>query len=255
MRTGDISYVYLMQRRQKVDATQGIASLLIASLIDLLLLIGLVVGTASLLQARLQGISWTLLYLMPMLIGVGLLTFLVIACIAPKFCMAVAERCAAPLLRLNQPPLTWIVSKGMAVIREVTQLVRGSTAAKSYIQPFLKVWFYSFICLAIRFGFQCYLVAEMGVGIPLIEVLFALVFTNVFNLLPIQTVGNFGTTEFPFVWLLHLFGTSKETGTVVGFSLHLIILLYCLPLGAFGFLFGRMQREPGRRRSRKGEIT
>ena len=30
MRTGDVSYVYLMQRRQKVDATQGIASLLVA---------------------------------------------------------------------------------------------------------------------------------------------------------------------------------------------------------------------------------
>lgn len=257
MRTGDISYVYLMQRRQKVDATQGIASLLIASLIDLLLLIGLMVGTASLLQTRLQGISWTLLYLMPLLIGVGLLTLLVIACVAPKFCMAVAERCATPLLRLNQPPLTWIVNKGMAVISEVTRLVRGTTAVKSHIQPFLKVWVYSLICLAIRFGFQCYLVAEMGVGIPLIEVLFALVFTNVFNLLPIQTVGNFGTTEFPFVWLLHLFGTSKATGTVVGFSLHLIILLYCLPLGAFGFLFGRTQREPSRRSlsSSKGEIT
>ena len=40
------------------------------------------------------------------------------------------------------------------------------------------------------------------------EVLFALAFTNVFNLLPVQTVGNFGTTEFPFVWLLNHFGTS-----------------------------------------------
>lgn len=252
MRTGDVSYVYLMQRRQNVDATQGIASLLVASLIDLLLLIGLMVGTASLLQDRLQRISWTLLYLMPLLAGIGLLTLLVIACIAPKFCMALAERCATPLLRINKTPLTWIVNKGMEVIREVTQLVRANTATKSHIRPFLLVWAYSFICLAIRFGFQCYLVAEMGVDIPLIEVLFALVFTNVFNLLPIQTVGNFGTTEFPFVWLLHLFGTSKATGTVVGFSLHLIILLYCLPLGAFGFLFGRPQPQP---QHSQGEIT
>ncbi len=244
MRTGDVSYVYLMQRRQKVNATQGIASLLVASLIDLLLLIGLMVGTASLLQARLQSISWTLLYLMPLLIGGGLLTVLVFACAAPNSCTALAERCAMPLLRLNKTPLTWIVNKGMAVIREVTQIVRMATAMKSHIHPFLKVWAYSCLCLAIRFGFQCYLVAEMGVEIPLIEVLFALVFTNGFNLLPIQTVGNFGTTEFPFVWLLHLFGTSKETGTVVGFSLHLMILLYCLPLGAFGFLFGQTQHEP-----------
>lgn len=241
MRTGDVSYVYLMQRRQQVDATQGIASLLVASLIDLVLLIGLMVGTASLLQARLQSISWTFFYLMPLLIGVGLLTVLGFACVAPDSCKAFAERCAVPLLRLNKPPLTWVVNKGVAVVGEVTQIVRTDFR----VVPFLKVWVYSFICLALRFGFQCYLVAEMGVAIPLTEVLFALVFTNGFNLLPIQTVGNFGTTEFPFVWLLHLFGTPKAMGAVVGFSLHLIILLYCLPLGAFGFLFGRTRHEQG----------
>ena len=68
------------------------------------------------------------------------------------------------------------------------------------------------------------------------EVLFALAFTNVFNLLPVQTVGNFGTTEFPFVWLLNHFGTSVAIATVTGFSLHILILLYCLPLGTYGYL-------------------
>jgi len=75
----------------------------------------------------------------------------------------------------------------------------------------------------------------MGVDIPLTEVLFALAFTNGFNLLPVQTVGNFGTTEFPFAGFLNYFGTSIEIATVTGFSLHILILLYCLPLGAYGF--------------------
>ena len=66
MRTGDVSYIYLMQRRQKVDATQGIASLLVASLIDLILLIGLVIATAWLLRSELRDtFSGTVLYLMP----------------------------------------------------------------------------------------------------------------------------------------------------------------------------------------------
>ena len=229
MRTGDVSYVYLMQRRQKVDATQGVASLLVASLIDLVLLIGLVVATAWLLRTALRDtFSGTVLYLIPLLMGGGLMAVVVFVYAAPRACMRFAERCAAPLLALEKRPISWAVDKGLAVLQEL-KTFRSN-------RRFLEVWAYSVLCLVIRFGFQCYLVAEMGVEIPMTEVLFALAFTNVFNLLPVQTVGNFGTTEFPFVWLLNHFGTSIETATVTGFSLHILILLYCLPIGASGFL-------------------
>ena len=228
MRTGDVSYIYLMQRRQKVDATQGIASLLVASLIDLILLIGLVIATAWLLRSELRDtFSGTVLYLMPLLIGSGLITVVGFVSIAPDVCMRFAARCASPLLRLENRPVSWGVNKGLRVLQELTAFRSN--------RRFLEVWAYSVMCLVIRFGFQCYLVVEMGVDVPITEVLFALAFTNVFNLLPVQTVGNFGTTEFPFVWLLKHFGTSVEVATVTGFSLHILILLYCVPLGLYGF--------------------
>ncbi len=229
MRTGDISYVYLMQRRQKVNATQGIASLMVASVIDLALLIALMVVTATLLLPKLGGrFSWTVLYLTPLLIGTGLIILMILACATPKFCNNLALKFVKPLLRSEKPALIWIADKFISILNEIT--------AFRFNLRFLKVWGYSLLCLVIRFGFQCYLVAEMGVDIPLTEVLFALAFTNGFNLLPIQTVGNFGTTEFPFAWFLSYFGTSIETATVTGFSLHILILLYCLPLGVYGFL-------------------
>lgn len=229
MRTGDISYVYLMQRRQKVEATHGIASLLVASLIDLVLLMGLVIATAWLLRTELrETFSGRLLYLLPLLVGGGLIIAVVSVYAVPNACLRFAERYAAPLLRLEVRPLSWGVNKGVEVLQDLMAFRSN--------QRFLEVWLYSLLCLVIRFGFQCYLVMEMGIDIPMTEVLFALAFTNVFNLFPVQTVGNFGTTEFPFVWLLHHFGTSVETATVAGFSLHILILLYCLPLGAYGYL-------------------
>ena len=229
MRTGDVSYVYLMQRRQKVEATQGIASLLVASLIDLILLIGLVIATAWFLRDGLRDtFSGTVLYLMPFLIGSVLISVVVFVSVAPNVCMKFADLCAAPLLRLEQRPVSWVVNNGLRVLQELTAFRSN--------RRFLEVWLYSVLCLVIRFGFQCYLVVEMGVDVPIMQVLFALAFTNVFNLLPVQTVGNFGTTEFPFVWLLTHFGTSVETATVTGFSLHILILIYCLPLGMYGFL-------------------
>ena len=229
MRTGDISYVYLMQRRQKVEATHGIASLLVASLMDLVLLMGLVIATAWLLRTELhETFSGRLLYLFPLLVGGGLIITVVSVYAVPNACLRFAERCAAPLLRLKVRPLSWGVNKGVEILRDLMAFRSN--------QRFLEVWLYSLLCLVIRFGFQCYLVMEMGIDIPMTEVLFALAFTNVFNLFPVQTVGNFGTTEFPFVWLLHHFGTSVAIATVAGFSLHILILLYCLPLGAYGSL-------------------
>ena len=229
MRTGDVSYVYLMQRRQKVDATQGIASLIVASLIDLILLIGLVIATAWHLRDTLQEtFSGTVFYLMPLLIGGGLIAVVVFVSVAPNVCMRFADLCVGPLLRLEKRPVSWVINKGLQVLQELTAFRSN--------RRFLEVWVYSVLCLVIRFGFQCYLVVKMGVDVPITEVLFALTFTNVFNLLPVQTVGNFGTTEFPFVWLLTHFGTSVETATVTGFSLHILILIYCLPLGVYGFL-------------------
>ena len=228
MRTGDVSYVYLMQRRQKVEATQGIASLLVASLIDLILLIVLVITTAWLLRFELRDtFSGTFLYLMPLLIGSGIIAVVVFVSVAPETCMRLAERCASPLTRLEKRPVSWVVNKGLQILQELTAFRSN--------RRFLEVWAYSLMCIVIRFGFQCYLVVEMGVDVPMLQVLFALAFTNVFNLLPVQTVLNFGTTEFPFVWLLTHFGTSIEVATVTGFSLHILILLYCLPLGLYGF--------------------
>ena len=228
MRTGDVSYVYLMQRRQKVDATQGVASLLVASLIDLILLVGLVVAAGWLLRAELRNtFSGTVLYFMPLLIGGGLISVIIFVSAAPNVCMRLANRCANPLLRLKNRPVSWIVNKGVQVLQELTAFRSN--------RRFLEVWVYSVVCLLIRFGFQCYLVIEMGIDVPIPQVLFALAFTNVFNLLPVQTFLNFGTTEFPFVWLLTHFGTSVSVATVTGFSLHILILLYCLPLGLYGF--------------------
>ena len=251
MRTGDVSYVYLMQRRQKVDATQGIASLLVASLMDLILLIGLVVSTLWLLRDALpDSFTVTLLYFSLFLIGSVLIAGFIFVSVAPNVCMRFAELCASvcmrfaelyasSLLRLERHSISWVVNKGLHILSWVISkglhILQELTAFRSN-RRFLEVWAYSVMCIVIRFGFQCYLVVEMGVDVPITEALFALAFTNVFNLLPVQTIGNFGTTEFPFVWLLTHFGTSVEVATVTGFSLHILILIYCLPLGVYGFL-------------------
>ena len=229
MRSGDLSYIYLMKRREGVDETKSVASLMLASVIDLMLLLAFMVGTGWTLRFSLSGqLSYTILFVAPLMMFSALAILLCTACTAPNACTAIARFCAKPLLYFEKRPITWLVNKCLDVIHELTQI--------RFDWRFAKIWGYSLLSLGIRFGFQCYLAREMGINISVISLTFALAFTSIFNLLPVQSIGNFGTVEFPFAWALMRFGTEKELAIVAGFSLHLVILLYCIPLGIYGLL-------------------
>ena len=229
MRSGDLSYIYLMKRREGVDETKSVASLMLASIIDLMLLLGFMVGTGWLLRSNLIGeLSRTILFIAPLMMFCALAILLFTACTAPNACIAFASYCAKPLLHFEKRPITWLVDKCLNVIHELTHI--------RFDRRFSKIWGYSLLGLAIRFGFQCYLAREMGIDVSVVRLTFALAFTSIFNLLPVQSVGNFGTVEFPFAWVLMRFGTEKDLAIVAGFSLHLIILLYCIPLGIYGLI-------------------
>ncbi|MDE0301098.1 MAG: lysylphosphatidylglycerol synthase transmembrane domain-containing protein [Candidatus Poribacteria bacterium] len=229
MRSGDLSYIYLMKRREGVDETKSVASLMLASIIDLMSLLAFMVGTGWLLRSSLVGeLSYTILFAAPLLIFCALAVLLSTACIAPKACVSIASYCAQPLLNFEKRPITWLVTKCLDVVHELTHI--------RFDWRFSKIWGYSLLGLGIRFGFQCYLAREMGIHISVISLIFALAFTSIFNLLPVQSIGNFGTVEFPFVAVLTLLGTEEKPAIVAGFSLHLIILLYCIPLGVYGLI-------------------
>ena len=227
MRSGDLSYIYLMKRREGVDETKSVASLMLASIIDLMTLLAFMVGTGWLLRSSLVGeLSYTILFVAPLMMFCALAILLSTACTAPNACIAIASYCAKPLLHFEKRPIKWFVDKCLNVIHELTHI--------RFDRRFSKIWGYSLLGLGIRFGFQCYLAREMGIDVSVVRLTFALAFTSIFNLLPVQSVGNFGTVEFPFAWVLMRFGTQKELAIVTGFSLHLIILLYCIPLGIYG---------------------
>ena len=230
-RSGDLSYIFLMKSREQVMETKSLASLMLASIIDLTLLIGLMIMTSLLLKSDLAGFSYFGLLVVPILFGLGLLSVIGSALFARKALTRLIETVKNWFQGSNFRPIQWIVEKILAVMQELL-----STGLDRH---FLLTWVYSIVNVVIRFGFQIYLIVEMGVKVPVINLIFALVFTNIFNLLPIQSIGNFGTIEAPFSWALIHFGTTKEVAFVTAFSLHIIILIYCLPVGLYGLISRR----------------
>ena len=230
-RSGDLSYIFLMKSQEQVTGTKSLASLMLASIIDLTLLIGLISMTSLLLRSDLAGLSYFGLLVLPIFFGISILGFMGSALFARKKLNCLINTFENWVQYFNFRLIQWITAKILAIIKELL--------STNLDRHFLLTWVYSIISMTIRFGFQIYLIVEMGVEVPIINLIFALVFTNIFNLLPIQSIGNFGTIEAPFSWALIHFGTTKEVALVTAFSLHIIILAYCLPIGLYGLISRR----------------
>ena len=83
---------------------------------------------------------------------------------------------------------------------------------------------------------QCYLVRAMNIELRVLEIIFALSFTAFFNMFPIQSFGNFGTVEAPWIWALLQLQVPEDLAIIAGFSLHLLIIFYSVILGIFGLI-------------------
>ncbi|MFQ6043391.1 MAG: lysylphosphatidylglycerol synthase domain-containing protein, partial [Candidatus Poribacteria bacterium] len=247
MRAGDVSYIYLLKSREKVAGTKSVASLMVASVLDILLQLTLIVGIAWYFKPRLASkISYASFLLIPFIGILGLLSIVSISLALPKRCVIMTERIALTFQRLKTPVLlpplnsafripnseflfggiSWIADKLARVVRELTDI--------SFNMKLFSISAYSVIILCMRFGMQCYLVKAMGFNLSILEILFALAFTAFCNMFPVQSVASIGTIELPWAWALISLGVSKDAAIASGLSLHIIIILYCVILGLYG---------------------
>ncbi len=229
MRTGEFSYVYLLKRDEKVSATKGIASLMSASIIDVLLILIIMTGMAwgfrrDLLEQ--SNLSYWILFVLPLFgIAIILSTAIVFLFLSDVGVRAV-EKVATSARRIRITILARLVESFAELLREVTDL--------SLNWRLLGIIGCSIANLGLRFSMQCYLVQAMKMDLGIIEIMFALSFTSFFNMFPIQTLGNFGTVEVPWILALTGLGVSGEYAIISGFSLHILTLFYSLLLGAYG---------------------
>ena len=245
MRTGDISYIYLLKSREKVSGTKSVASLMVVSVLDILLQLILIVGIAWYFKSRLASkISYTSFLLIPSLGILALLSIVSVSIFFPKRWVEIAERIALAFQRLSHfpPPLSkgaggisWIVDKSTQLVHELTDV--------SINMRLFGILAYSVVILGFRFGMQCYLVKGMDLNLGILEILFALAFTAFCNMFPIQSVASLGTIELPWAWALISLNAPKDAAIASGFSLHIIIIIYSAVLGLYGVINYRLPKS------------
>jgi len=267
MRTGDVSYIYLLKSREQVSGTKSVASLMVVSVLDILLQLLLIVGIAWYFKHRLASkISYTFFLLIPSLGILALLSVISTSLLFPKRCAIIIERIVLVFQRfistlsnhfplkkggqgdcpsLSSPSIrgerggadgiSWIANKLTQLVNELTDV--------SFNTRLLVIFIYSIVILGMRLGMQCYLVKVMGLDLAIWEIIFALSFTAFCNMFPIQSVASIGTIELPWTWALVSLGASSDAAITSGFSLHTIIILYSALLGFYGVISSRLNRN------------
>ena len=229
MRAGDVSYVYLLKSREQVSGTKSVASLMVASVLDILVLLVLIVSLAVYFIPSIESTIFYISFIIIPSFGIFMILGVIsIALVAPKSCVTIAEQIAFACQRSRFSPLIWIADKFTQVIHELTDI--------SFNLRLFGISAYSIVIVGIRFGMQCYLVSAMGMNLRMLEIVFALAFTAFCNMFPIQSFGGFGAVEAPWTWALTSLGALKSDAITAGFSLHLIIIPYCVVMGLYGFV-------------------
>ncbi len=228
-RSADLSYLYLIKKKESVSGSTGFISLILASVIDLALIL-LILSITSFLVGVVN-LSYAILFYLPILCSLILvLILLAVGRLAskPTFPLRSFFQCYLIKTRLSSLILRWM----LPVLDNLWKALTDSEVR----QRQWKIWTLSLLSLSVRFGFQVYLIQLMKTGLSISEIVFALSFTNLFNLLPIQSVGNLGTVEVPFTWALTICQVPSITALTIGLSLHLIILAYATLVGLIGWV-------------------
>jgi len=227
LRTGELSYMYLLKKEANTPGTKSLASLIIGGVSDAIVFMIATFIVVWHFRDRLIGLwahrligSWTYK-------SIYLLAYMPIALLAVGLFILIKRKWISTQFRTRRY-LSFIKMKLLEVVREVTNVTPDIRLLGIFVSSVLIMLF--------RFGTQWYLVRFMEIAIGIWEFFLALLFGLLFSLVPIHGPAGFGTVEAPWVLALVYLNIPKEDAITSGFSLHIIILLFCIILGLYGIV-------------------
>lgn len=227
MRTGELSYIYLLKKHHDRSTEEGAATLIEARIFDMIavsMLFFLSAAISRQLPTPIIGAMWAIALLAAFLLALMVLM--------PKSNIFVgALRTAAVIMNLDKKPLFYLLVEKMDNIAKIFACMNWD--------KFFWCILISVGCWISSYSVMYILVAAMGIDFPFGTVLLASTFSLLTTILPIQGLGGFGTIEGGWTIGFMLFGISRELAISSGFSMHIIIILYYLILGAIGFVYRR----------------
>lgn len=235
LKLGELSYIYLLKKDQRSSIPQGVSSLVVVRIFDLLA-IALLFVLISLLVRLPQNLS---VYFYSVLAFVGVLLVIIVLMLA-------LARFASPILnfifglRLVQklPFAPKIRGAAQSIFDELIQYRPGQYALWGGLA--LVEWLVNYASFHV-------LLLGIGMTPTFFDTVVCVTFAALASVLPINSFGNFGTQEAGWATGLVLLGYPQEIAITSGFATHLLTLGYMLLLGGLSWISYLVKGRAGER--------
>jgi glycosyltransferase 2 family protein len=214
-RTGELSYIYLLKKKEDITISESTASLFISRIFDLVVFIFCCSITLWLTSAGIKSsmndiyIASTILFVIA---GIGV--FLL-------FKISMVFKIVILLFHKSRLVKFKLIEKLVSFLENIMHSLKLLSSPGKLASVFLIT-----VLLTLLINVNTYIVIRyFGVNLNFFEVFVASSFTFLTIFLPIQGIANIGTYEGSFIIGLTLFGIDRTTGLSAAFALHIIFYL------------------------------
>lgn len=224
-RTGELSYVYFLKKLHNKTTGEGIATLSLARLYDIIA-ISLLFFFSILLVRNLPPIILNTIWILTFcLSGILIISFIFIHRV-DKF-VDTFERLLINY-NLNKTLGTYLLNKSKEMVISFGKAKQNKNM--------LSILIFSILIWLLNYSIVFVLLSGMGVSLSFEKVILGSTFTLLTTTLPINGIAGFGTNEGFWVLVFVPLGLSLETAIITGFSYHILLIVYFSILGAYGLV-------------------
>jgi len=235
-RTGELSYIYILQRKFKIPVEIGVSTLIIGLIFDQIIVFSMIIISIIIVGINQFAISSTTL----VLIAIGLLAVSLVLLFYLSKIVNLFIRLGNFLLKKFQKLGK---SKIFMYIYDKLEETSNSIIIIQRRRIYWKVYLLSVATRVLKFTSFYFLIhatlQPMGYSfadLPYWVIFLATVTAEISAVLPTHAIAGFGTYEAAFALAFVALGFSKEISIIVGFNYHIINLLNDIVLGLIAMI-------------------
>lgn len=224
-RVGEISYPYLIKKIHNVPAGEGAASLVVVRVFDFITISLIFIISAMFVRDLPEVISkaiWIIagVTIFMVLILIGLANF-------GKSFMDVVTKIINIIGVGRNKMIKYLLQKTNETVQSFN-MVNSKQVMWIFILSML-IWF----C---NYSMGYIIIKEMGIRIPIFDILIGFTFSVFASILPIRGIGGFGTSEGVWTIVFMSLGVPKQLAITSGFGYHILLTIYYLTIGCYGMM-------------------
>jgi glycosyltransferase 2 family protein len=246
-RTGELSYVYVLTRRFRFPLEIGVSTLMVVMIFDLVIVFSIILISIIIVGINTYAVSSVSVILIAVaLLVVSLLILFFLSNIIDI--ILIAYRKILERFKVQEGRLIYRIYSKLLDINKNLKIIRGR-------RIYWKVYLSSIATRLLKFT-SYYLIihailAPMGYSFSDLNywvILLATIAAEISAVLPTHALAGFGTYEGAFALAFVILGFSEEISIIVGFSYHLVVLLFTVALGIIAMIiismpFYRIRKE------------